>query len=61
MRLKGCRCQVRRGNTITSREMGWWDRAGIGQTAGRSVGVVGQCRDRSNSREISRGGGTVQG
>ena len=33
----------------------------IGQIAGRSVGVVGQGRDRSTSREISRGGGTVQG
>ena len=29
--------------------------------AGRSVGVVGLCRDRSTNRELSRGGGTVQG
>ena len=43
------------------RSVGRWDGAGIGQPAGRSEGVVGQCRDRSTSVEISRGGGTVQG
>ena len=42
-------------------QYGWWDGAGIGQPAWRSVGVVGRCRDRSTSVEISRGGGMVQG
>ena len=32
----------------------WWDGARIGHPAGRSVGVVGGCTDRSSSREIIR-------